>query len=137
MNAFMGVKTSITAGATRKTPVMFWAFSNGALNVALSSQSNRQLAKPREAFPLRDARIVGCPCCFSSGAMELDTLPVPPSRRMVDLEDIILNIAFEVQLGHIYYSDRFYIGNELSLMILNSFFAPFIARGPTPVSGVS
>ncbi len=90
MKAFIGGKMSITAGAVRKAEVMFWALSNGALNVLLSSQSNRQPAKPACAVPLRDARIVGCPYSFSICAIELATLPVPPSRRIVGLEDIPL-----------------------------------------------
>lgn len=91
MKAFIGGKTSITAGAMRKTEVTFWAFSKGALNVVLSSQSNRQPVKPDGAVRLRDARIVGWPCCFNSCAIELPTLPVPPKRRMVGLEDIVVN----------------------------------------------
>lgn len=95
MKSFKGEKTSITPGAVRNTEVMFGDISKGALNVLLSSQSNRQPVKIAGAVPLQDPRIIGCPRSFNSYAIELATLPVPPRRRMVGLGDIVVSWGLE------------------------------------------
>jgi hypothetical protein len=82
IKAFIGGETSITAGAVRKTEAMFWAFSNGTLNVLLSSQSNLQQ-------PLFERR--GLLGAHVLSVVVLATLPVPPMRSIVGLEDIVVN----------------------------------------------
>ena len=93
MKSFIGGEDVHYAWSCEEYGNYVWAFSKGAMNVMLSSQSNRQPVKPDLAIPFRDARIVRWPCSFSSWAMELATLPVPPKvgRGWLVSDDVVVN----------------------------------------------